>query len=71
MKPLILRAKDVQLVLNLCRTDSYRVIKEIKDEYPYSKKLIGSKVRMEDLAQAYNLNVEHIGDFLSQEQKVV
>lgn len=70
MKPLILRAKDVQLILNLCRTDSYRVIKEIKEEYPFSKKLIGSKVRMEDLAQAYNLNIDEVGDFLLQLHKI-
>ncbi len=60
MRPLILRAKDVQTLLNLCRTDSYKVIKELKDEYPYSAKLKGSKVRIEDFAEAYNLKIEMI-----------
>jgi hypothetical protein len=34
---LVLRAQDVQIILNLCRTDSYRVIQEIKRNTPSQK----------------------------------
>lgn len=60
MTQLILREKDVQKILKVCRTDAYNVINEIKQEYPYSNKLKGSKVRTEDLAAAYDLKVDDI-----------
>jgi predicted DNA-binding transcriptional regulator AlpA len=60
MSQLVLREKDVQKILNVCRTDAYEVINEIREEYPHSKKLKGSKVRTEDLAHAYDLKVEDI-----------
>ena len=60
MAQLILREKDVQKVLKVCRTDAYNVINEIRQEYPYSKKLRGSKIRTADLADAYDLEVEDI-----------
>jgi hypothetical protein len=60
MVQLILREKDVRKILELCRTDAYNVINDIRQEYPYSKKLRGSKVRTKDLADAYDLNLEDI-----------
>ena len=60
MSQLILREKDVQKILNVCRTDAYQIIKNIKAEYEFSDKLVGSKVRTEDLAHAYDLKVEDI-----------
>ena len=60
MTQLILREKDVQKILKVCRTDAYNVINEIRQEYPYSKKLRGSKVRTDDLANAYDLKMEDI-----------
>lgn len=60
MSQLVLREKDVQKILNVCRTDAYRIIKNIKDDYEFSDKLVGSKVRTEDLADAYDLKVEDI-----------
>lgn len=63
---LVLRAQDVQIILNLCRTDSYRVIQEIKEEYVFSKKLKGSKIRTVDLAEAYDLSFEDIQQVLNQ-----
>jgi hypothetical protein len=60
MSQLVLREKDVQKILNVCRTDAYQIIKNIKAEYEFSDKLVGSKVRTEDLAHAYDLKVEDI-----------
>jgi hypothetical protein len=60
MSQLVLRVESVRKILKVCRTDAYEVISEIKQEYPYSKKLKGSKVRTEDLAHAYDLKVEDI-----------
>jgi hypothetical protein len=60
MSQLVLRVENVQKLLKFCRTDAYEVINEIRQEYPYSKKLKGSKVRTEDLAHAYDLKVEDI-----------
>lgn len=60
MAQLVLRAVDVQKILNTCRSDSYRVIKEIREHYPDSAKLSGSKIRTEDLAFEYNLKLEAI-----------
>lgn len=60
MSQLVLRVDNVQKILNVCRTDAYQIIKNIKDEYEFSEKLIGSKVRTKDLADAYDLNVEDI-----------
>ena len=60
MVQLVLRENDVQEILKMCRTDAYNVINEIRQEYPYSKKLKGSKIRTEDLADAYDLEVEDI-----------
>ena len=60
MVQLVLRENDVQEILKMCRTDAYNVINEIRQEYPYSKKLRGSKIRTEDLADAYDLEVEDI-----------
>ncbi len=57
---IILRAKDVQRIMNVCKTDSYSMIKEIKEDYPYSKKLKGSKIRTEDLAHCYDLKMDEI-----------
>ena len=64
MIPLILRAIEVQRILSASRTESYQIIREIKDSYPYSNKLKGSKIRTEDLADAYDLNLERIDDVL-------
>jgi hypothetical protein len=60
MSQLVLKEKDVRNILKVCRTDAYEVINEIREEYPHSKKLKGSKVRTEDLAHAYDLKVEDI-----------
>jgi hypothetical protein len=60
MTKLVLRVEDVQKVLNVCRTDAYQIIKDIKTEYPFSNKLKGSKIRTEDLGNAYDLNKEDI-----------
>ena len=60
MVQLVLRENDVQEILKMCRTDAYNVINEIRQEYPYSKKLRGSKIRTADLADAYDLEVEDI-----------
>ncbi len=60
MDSMVLRAIDVSKLLRYCRTDSYEAIKEIKANYPFSKKLKGSKVRIEDFAHAYDFNVEDI-----------
>jgi|LakMenEpi03Aug12_release.lakeMendotaPanAssembly.Ray.scaffolds.fasta_scaffold6870312_1 hypothetical protein len=60
----ILRAIDVQLVMNVCKTHSYKIIKEIKEDYPHSGKLKGSKIRTEDLADFYDLNITEINSFL-------
>ncbi|MEA5460302.1 hypothetical protein VB796_14700 [Arcicella sp. LKC2W] len=60
MGQLILRVEDVQKVLNVCRTEAYRIIKDIKADCPYSNKLKGGKVRTEDLAETYGLKVEDI-----------
>ena len=60
MVQLVLRENDVKEILKMCRTDAYNVINEIRQEYPYSKKLKGSKIRTEDLADAYDLEVEDI-----------
>ncbi len=57
---LILRAEEVQKVLNVCRSDSYQIIKDIRESYPYSMKLKGSKIRTKDLADYYDLSVEDI-----------
>ena len=65
---LILRAADVQIILNVCRTDSYRIIKEIKEDYPYSGLLTGSKIKNEDLAEHYKLKVEEICALLSEHE---
>jgi hypothetical protein len=64
MSQLVLRVENVQKILNVCRTDAYKIIKNIKAEYPFSEKLIGSKVRTEDLAHAYDLKIEHIYNIL-------
>ena len=60
MSQLVLREKDVREILKVCRTDAYRIIKNIKADYEFSHKLVGSKVRTEDLANAYDLKVEDI-----------
>ena len=60
MSQLVLREKDVREILKVCRTDAYQIIKNIKAEYEFSDKLVGSKVRTEDLAHAYDLKVEDI-----------
>ncbi len=60
MSQLVLKEKDVRNILKVCRTNAYEVINEIREEYPHSKKLKGSKVRTEDLAHAYDLKVEDI-----------
>ena len=57
---MVLRAIDVAELLTYCRTNSYEAIKEIKANYPFSKKLKGSKVRIEDFAHAYDFKVEDI-----------
>lgn len=64
MSQLVLRVENVQKILNVCRTDAYQIIKNIKTEYPFSEKLIGSKVRTEDLADAYDLKIENIYNIL-------
>lgn len=58
--PLVLNAADVQKLLNYCRTNSYTAIKHIKEEYPASKKLIGSKVRTQDFANAFDFTIADI-----------
>jgi ABC-type Fe3+-hydroxamate transport system substrate-binding protein len=58
--PLILLATDIQKILKYCRTNSYNTIKEIKEEYPASGKLIGSKVRIQDFADAFDYTIEEI-----------
>ena len=60
MDSMVLRATEVRILLRYCRTDSYEAIKEIRANYPFSKKLKGSKVRIEDFAHAYDLKVEDI-----------
>lgn len=65
MKPLILRAADVQKILRASRTESYVVIKELKECYPYSAKLKGSKIRTEDLLNEFNLKIEEIVERLN------
>ncbi|MCU0466963.1 MAG: hypothetical protein MUF58_00035 [Arcicella sp.] len=65
MVQLVLRVENVQKVLNVCRTDAYQIIKDIKAEYPFSKKLKGSKVRTEDLADAYDLVIENVYQVLA------
>lgn len=64
MSQLVLRVENVQKILNVCRTNAYQIIKNIKTEYPFSEKLIGSKVRTEDLAHAYDLKIENIHNIL-------
>ena len=64
MSQLVLRVENVQKILNVCRTNAYQIIKNIKTEYPFSEKLIGSKVRTEDLAHAYDMKIEHIHNIL-------
>ena len=64
MSQLVLRVENVQKILNVCRTNAYQIIKNIKTEYPFSEKLIGSKVRTEDLADAYDLKIENIYNIL-------
>ena len=64
MSQLVLRVENVQKILDVCRTNAYQIIKNIKTEYPFSEKLIGSKVRTEDLADAYDLKIEHIHNIL-------
>ena len=64
MSQLVLRVENVQKILNVCRTNAYQIIKNIKTEYPFSEKLIGSKVRTEDLAHAYDLKIENINNIL-------
>jgi len=66
MEPIVLRAADVQKILNTCRSDSYRVIKEIRENYPNSAKLLGSKIRTDDLAEEYNISLEAIVKCLNQ-----
>lgn len=68
MTQLVLRIEDVQKVLNVCRTDGYKIIKEIKTDYIFSGKLIGSKVRTQDLAHAYDLKMEDIFRILNEQQ---
>jgi hypothetical protein len=58
--PLILNAADIQKLLKYCRTNSYITVKHIKDEYPASRKLIGSKVRTQDFAHAFDFTVEEV-----------
>ncbi|GGD73389.1 hypothetical protein GCM10011514_41810 [Emticicia aquatilis] len=60
MEPIVLRAADVQKILNTCRSDSYRIIKEIRENYPDSAKLSGSKIRTDNLAEEYNISLEAI-----------
>ena len=60
MSQLVLRVENVRKILNVCRTDAYQIIKNIKAEYVFSDKLVGSKVRTKDLANAYDLNLEDI-----------
>lgn len=67
MAQLVLRIEDVQKVLNVCRTDGYKIIKEIKADYVFSDKLKGSKVRTEDLANAYDLKIEDIFNILKEQ----
>ena len=67
MAQLVLRIEDVQKVLYVCRTDGYRIIKEIKSDYEFSKKLNGGKVRTEDLANAYDLKMEDIFSILKEQ----
>lgn len=67
MAQLVLRIKEVQKVLYVCRTNGYKIIKEIKSDYEFSKKLNGSKVRTEDLANAYDLKVEDIFRILKEQ----
>ena len=64
MAQLVLRIEDVQKVMNVCRTDGYKIIKEIKNDYVFSGKLKGGKVRTEDLANAYDLKIEDIFSLL-------
>ncbi len=66
MNQLVLRVGEVQKILNVCRTHAYRIINEIKEEYPYSAKLKGGKVRTEDLANAYDLKLDHIYNLLKE-----
>ena len=66
MAQLVLRANDVQKILNTSRTESYEVIKEIKASYSYSAKLKGSKIRTEDLSCEFNLKIEEIAKRLKE-----
>lgn len=68
---IILRADDVQAILNVCRTDSYKIIKEIKEEYAYSGLLTGSKIRAEDLADCYNLKIDVIWSLLAKNENTI
>ena len=67
MAQLVLRIEDVQKVLNVCRTQGYEIIKEIKTDYVFSEKLKGSKIRTEDLANAYDLKIEDICNILKEQ----
>ena len=60
MCQLVLREKDVEKIMNARRTNAYQIIKNIKAEYEFSNKLVGSKVRTKDLADAYDLDLEDI-----------
>lgn len=60
MKQIILRVEDVEKILNTCKSDSYRIIKEIRENYPDSAKLSGSKIRTDNLAEEYNISLEAI-----------
>ena len=60
MDSMVLRAEEVGILLRYCRTDSYEAIREIRANYPSSKKLKGSKVRIEDFAHAYDWKVEDV-----------
>jgi hypothetical protein len=56
----ILRIREVSIVLGYCRTQAYEVIRMIKENYEFSGKLKGAKVRTVDLAEEYGLEIENI-----------
>ena len=64
MGTITLRASDIQIILKSSRTESYLIINEIRESYPYSKKLRGAKIRTQDLVSTYDLNLESIANVL-------
>ncbi len=66
MRPIIITREEVQKLLRIGRTKAYRVISDIREDYPTSGKLIGAKVKTLDFSVEFEMDLEEIYKVLNE-----